>query len=689
MLKQVIVKQQDRKDCGVCCIQSILKYYNGYATLEKIRTDTFTTKRGTSAFHIIEALKKYGFDSYGTKVKKENFKKNLFPLPAIVHVVLNNGLNHYMVLYEIREDKVILMDPSQGKKTMSFTDFFWIWSEVVIIMSPKTKIICCPKEKSIIYLIFQFLGKNKKSFLRVIIIQIFIYTLLIISSFFFKIELRFLNQRTEQIFIFICFLILLWFRLLGIKALQNEEKELNKNLELLHLSSMLEHLIKIPLNIFKSREFGDYLTRVWEQLDLKYFYTEVIKNGVLYVITIIICFSMLYPLNETFCFVYGIISIIYFLFQLLFQKKSDEYEHQNIENQNLFSMQLLNSLENRETYMYLNLENREQEQIEKNYISFLIQKKEKDDFYKYYNTCQLWMKEIINFILITIGIICIEKEKIKLIDFFLIETIGNYLLHAIENMINLLPKLRHLKHILKKSNDFLNIETEKETNKLQEFQNGDIELDNITFTYNQYNYILKDIKLKIPKSAHIQLLGRSGSGKSTLCNIMIRVLKQSYGTIKIGKINIDDYDIKTLREHIVYLPQNSNLIKGTIIENIIMHRAMNWGKFLLVCEICHINEIIDKKPLRFETMLSNYEENLSGGEKQRIILARTLMSNADIFLLDESLSEVEEKLEQDIIKNMRNFLKDKTIIYISHKNHKKLFDYTMKIEGTNERVYNA
>ena len=165
MLKQVIVKQQDRKDCGVCCIQSILKYYNGYATLEKIRTDTFTTKRGTSAFHIIEALKKYGFDSYGTKVKKENFKKNLFPLPAIVHVVLNNGLNHYMVLYEIREDKVILMDPSQGKKTMSFTDFFWIWSEIIILAYPKQKISCYGKEKNKLSMMISLLGREKRKFL--------------------------------------------------------------------------------------------------------------------------------------------------------------------------------------------------------------------------------------------------------------------------------------------------------------------------------------------------------------------------------------------------------------------------------------------------------------------------------------------------------------------------------------------
>jgi len=124
MQKRVIIKQRDQSDCGICCLESIIKYYDGYIPLETIRSDTFTSKRGTSAFHMVETLKKYGFDAYGARIKKENFSRESFPMPAIVHVVLDNGCNHYMVLYEIRKDKVILMDPSFGKRVMNETDFF-------------------------------------------------------------------------------------------------------------------------------------------------------------------------------------------------------------------------------------------------------------------------------------------------------------------------------------------------------------------------------------------------------------------------------------------------------------------------------------------------------------------------------------------------------------------------------------
>ena len=124
MQKKVIIKQLDEKDCGVCCLESIIKYYDGYVPLEKIRKDSCTSTKGTSALHLVETLKKYGFDAYGSRIKKEKFFSTDIPLPAIIHVVLDNGLNHYMVLYEKRKNKVILMDPSVGKKVMSDTDFF-------------------------------------------------------------------------------------------------------------------------------------------------------------------------------------------------------------------------------------------------------------------------------------------------------------------------------------------------------------------------------------------------------------------------------------------------------------------------------------------------------------------------------------------------------------------------------------
>ena len=130
MLKKVIVKQYDLKDCGACCLLSIIKYYGGYIPLETIKMDTHVNKNGTTAFHIINAAKKYGFDATG--VKTDNLKDLIFPV--IAHVEVNNQFNHFVVIYSINieKEKIQIMDPATGLQTMKLDEFLAIWSNVII-----------------------------------------------------------------------------------------------------------------------------------------------------------------------------------------------------------------------------------------------------------------------------------------------------------------------------------------------------------------------------------------------------------------------------------------------------------------------------------------------------------------------------------------------------------------------------
>ena len=114
--KVIVINQDDVKDCGPCCILSIVRYYGGYVPIEKIREDTYENHEGTSVYHLVNTLVNYGFDAVAKK-----YPDNTLPdlLPAIVHVHYENGLDHFLVLYEINNDKLIIMDPAKGKITLS------------------------------------------------------------------------------------------------------------------------------------------------------------------------------------------------------------------------------------------------------------------------------------------------------------------------------------------------------------------------------------------------------------------------------------------------------------------------------------------------------------------------------------------------------------------------------------------
>ena len=148
--------------------------------------------------------------------------------------------------------------------------------------------------------------------------------------------------------------------------------------------------------------------------------------------------------------------------------------------------------------------------------------------------------------------------------------------------------------------------------------------------------------------------------------------------------NINDYSLEVIHHNITYVGQKEYLIQDTIKNNILLYRNCDEEKFQKVISICKIEEIVKKKPFRYETYLLKDSLNISGGEKQRIILARALLNDFKILILDEALSEVNEDLEVKIIKDIQEYFKKKTIIYVSHKNHEKYFNQVINFGELND-----
>jgi len=556
---------------------------------------------------------------------------------------------------------------------------------VILIAYPKRKIQCLEKEDNFLTIMIHFLGQEKWLMFSIIKAAYLLLIVGIINTFYFKICLKYLNRQVELIIIFVFFFILLIIKALLSKEVLMKTLNLNRRLTLFHSTNFLEKLWNLPLTIFHSRSSSDYLMRFWENCDLKILYSEVWKNNIISGTTVIICIICLGIINYFFFRFYAIVSLIYIFFLYYFQKESYQLEKKFMEQKLHFQNRLLEHIEKLEVYHYLNLKNELRNKSENDLIVYLEQETKKDKFYQKYLWWQSTLKETICFVIVIAGIYWIEKEELTLINFFLIEGIGNYLFNALETLVFLIPKEKYLKNILKKSNEFLKIPDKLSTNNCA-FESGDILIEKLDFTYDQYTYILKDVNFHIILGSHVLLLGKSGCGKSTICKLLTKIYTPSSGTIKINGINLLDIKDESIQKSIIYLNQRSSLVIGTIFDNIVMKRPFDQKKFLKICQICQIEELVEKRPLRYETTIEQEETNFSGGEKQRIMLARTLYSNAEIFLLDESLSEVDEKLEKQIIKEMRNFLKGKTLIYITHRPYKSLFDEVIKLEGKHERV---
>ena len=664
MKREYVVRQNDIRDCGICSLESIIKYYNGYIPLETLRLDTKTNNNGTTAYNLIKTAEKYGFSAIGKKIK--DLKENLI-LPAIAHIVTAKGLNHFLVIYKITPKYIYVMDPASGYKKVKRDDFIKEWTNIILIFKPYKRIPLYKLTNKLKELFLNIISKEKKLLFKIIITNIIITILSIITSYYIKtittiVETNYLN--TTYLFIFI-FLIIHIIKLYY-DYLKNELTiYLNKNINLRIIPDFISHIFNLPLDVIKSRTSGEIITRVNELYNIKELFSELFITIILDMFLAIGSVYFLYSLSNELFFILCLISLLYILVGILTSSIIEKKINNNIDLETEFNSCLTEHINSLESISNLNLINYFSNKVEDSYVTY------EEDSFKYSKTLNniFTLKNVINelglFLITSYGIYLISKNELSILGLITFNSLLSYFISPIENVIDLLPKYHLIKMSFNKISEFLNIEPLK-PGKVESFTNGDISFENITYSYDDYHKLLNNYNLCIKVNSHILLKGASGCGKSTLCKILSKNINDYDGHVKIDNIDIKDYSINTIKKNILYVSQTENIFSDTIRNNITLNNRVSLKELNEVLKITKVNEIIDKKDLRLDSFLYDSGYNLSGGERQRIILARSLLKKPKILILDESLSEMDKDLETEILSNIDHYLKDTTLIYISH-----------------------
>ncbi len=198
---------------------------------------------------------------------------------------------------------------------------------------------------------------------------------------------------------------------------------------------------------------------------------------------------------------------------------------------------------------------------------------------------------------------------------------------------------------------------------------GDVRFDNVSFKFpDSQEYALKNVNLEIPSGSTLGVIGRTGSGKSTVASLLLHLFETNEGTITIDDKPIETIKIRSLRDHIGYVDQDSFLFSTTIAKNIAFGvDEASEDEIRRVAKIAQVHENIVDFPKGYETFVGERGVTLSGGQKQRISIARALIKNPQILILDDSLSAVDTDTEEKILHHLSAEMKDKTSIVIAHR----------------------
>ena len=652
--KNVEVIQEEKSDCGVSCLLSIIKYYGGDESLENLRISSLTTDEGVSAYNLIECAKQYGFDCIG--IKEKNIDK--LNLPCIAHLKINNTLSHFVVIYERNASSVIIMDPAVGLIKEGKSIFESKFTGVVISLYPKEKLMK-KKIKNILWQnIFKELKKSKWSLILIIILNLIFVLLSIVYSNYIQL-LNITNPKSVILFIIIIIILKLIEYEIAKITLKLDAK-VGKSIT----SNFFDYIFSLPLRILHLKNSGEIIKRVCELDEVKSMISNTFIQAVLSSIYI---FNMLFAIsiiNLKLCFIIFVFCLLVIIFCIKKYKKLKFTFNNYIYESTKYNVLLQDTISSISSIKHMNQEQSYSEKLSDAYNEFITSYKIANITLSKIDLMKNIMLGIMEFLVISVMLFGVSKGNYSIQDILIIQLLLNFLLTSFNSMLGVLPTFILESKIVRKVNEFYNINVEN--NGGDNFENGDIKFSNVTFSYNNYENTIEKITFEIEKGSHVTLNGVSGSGKSTLMRLLNREYDDYSGKIMIGSKEIRNIKKHDYAEHIIYSSQNEEFINGTIKENILFERKISDEDFNKIINICLLDKVIKKYPLGFDTYISSQINPLSGGEKNLVILARTLIEYKDIYILDEVLSELNYEKEIEVLKNIDRNIRS-TIIYISHK----------------------
>ena len=673
--KYYCVKQHDLKDCGCACLATICRQYGLKYPISKIREVEGTYKKGTSALGLVQASEKLGFVSKGVKANKVEDVFGEIPLPAIAHVIIDQKLMHYLVIHKISKEEIIIADPAKGIVRYKPEEFFKIWTGILIIMTPTTKFQKGNEIKGVFSRFFELIKPQKSLLINIFLSSILITIFGILGSFYFKFLVDDLvpSSLIKSLHMFsIGFIVLIIFKVI-MEAFRTQLLiHLGQKLDIPLMLGYYEHVINLPMNFFGTREVGEIISRFNDASKIREAISGVTLTMMIDVFMVIIGGVILYMQSSLLFGVTIIPLIIYGIIVFSFKKKLEDINRETMESNAKVTSYLVESINGISTIKAFNAEREVNSETEKRFIKFI-----KNIFNNgYINNLQMTLKSLVKGIfsigILWLGTVQVIKGNISFGELLSFNALLVYFLDPIENIINLQPTVQTAIVAAERLSEILDLSLEKAEDEhkkiIPDTLNGDIEFKNLDFRYGSRSLVLKNINLKIKQGERIALVGESGSGKTTLVKLLMNFYQCEKGELLINNFNIKDINIEALRDKIAYILQETFLFNGTIIENLSLGNPyLTYDEIIEACKKAQIHDFINSLPLRYNTLVEENGSNFSGGQKQRLSIARAILRKPEILIMDEATSNLDSITERAIENTIHEFSKGMTTIIIAHR----------------------
>ncbi|WP_299113089.1 peptidase domain-containing ABC transporter [uncultured Winogradskyella sp.] len=671
-LQDTFILQHDQSDCGVACLLSLINYYEGNNSLEKLRELSGTTKQGTTLLGLYQAASQLGFTAQGNEADIQAVINHKEPL--ILHVVIEKRLQHYVICYGYENDKFIIGDPAKGIITYTKEELENIWiSKTCLTLTPndnfvKAETTTNDKKQWFLSILKEDYRLISFSILLGLGIAILGMAMAIFSQKLIDDILPskdFTKLITGVVLVAFLLLVRVLFTALRDYFLIRQTKDFNNRI----IDSFYTAILHLPKPFFDTRKIGELVTRLNDTQRVQSVIKMVVGNVVINALVTIVSLGFLFYYSlQTGLIAFVSLPFYFFLIysfnkRIINAQKGVMQGYAMSESNYITSMQGIATIKN----------NNRQSMFQK--INQLIYGNFQEKAFNLGKiNVRLSVFSGVFSVLFLIGILIytsiqVYDETMQLGELMAILGIAGSLLPSVASLALITIPINEAKVAFNRMYEFASIEKESlGKTAITTFEN--LNVKNLSFRFAGRSQLFKNINLSISKNECVAIVGESGSGKSTFGQILQKFYPFESGAIIVNnKNNLKDINTNDWRDVLGVIPQDVTIFSGNVITNILLGKEDSLENIEQFCKDFGFEDFIKSLPQGFATVLGEEGINLSGGQKQIIALMRVLYKKPQLLLLDEFTSAMDRKTEHFVLQLLNKLKEDITIIFISHRLH--------------------
>jgi ATP-binding cassette subfamily C protein len=671
------VLQHSEEDCGAACLATITKHHGRTFTISRIREAVGTGQQGTTLLGLKRGAEALGFNARSVKATPEILDKlDQAPLPAVIHWM---GY-HWVVLYGQRGRKYIIADPAVGIRYLSKSELAqgWINGVMLLLQPDSSRFFTQPDDSDKPSGFIRFLKRvlpYQGILGEALLINLVLGLLSLAYPFFIQILTdEVLVQGDTQLLTGVVIAVMI------MNLVQSSLQLVQSNLiahfaQRLELGLVLEfgrQILRLPLSYYESRRSGEIVSRLRDIREINQLVSQAIISlpSEFFIALVSLGFMLFYSWKLTIAA--AVIAVLMTLSTIIFlptlQQKTRRVLVTDAENQGV----LVETFKGALTLKTTNAAPQAWEEFQSRFGRLANVTFRTIQIAIYNNVFSGLVSSIGSIALLWFGSRLVIGDDLTIGQLLAFNSMNGNFTTFIKTTITFVDEFTRAKTATERLTEVIDATPETPEDSKKPFAKipdaADIICTNLNFHHTGRVNLLTDFSLTIPGGKVTALIGKSGCGKSTLAKLIASLYSLQSGNIRIGIYNLQDLSLDCLRQQVILVPQEPHFWSRSILENFLFsYPNATFEQIVAACQIANADEFITQLPDKYQTVLGEFGANISGGQRQRLAIARAIVTDPPILILDESTGALDPVGEAEVLDKLLFHRQGKTTIMISHR----------------------